>query len=93
MKSGRIVLSAAGCLGSVRGSHAGHKTSLFAQLIFPVPSFAHAFLAAGSFNSVWNADLVSGNPGAVEENASGARNKADVRPLHGLGDPSSLKKM
>jgi hypothetical protein len=84
-------LSAAGCLDSVRGSHAGHKTSLFAQLIFPVPSFAHAFLAAWSPHSVWNAGLVSGNSGAVE--GIGKRsdgNNADLRPLQGLGDASPL---
>ena len=67
LKSGRITWSAAGCLGSVRRSHAGHKESLFAQPVFPVPSSARAFLAAGSPASVWNACLVSGNPGAVEE--------------------------
>ena len=94
LKSGRISLSAAGCLGWLRGSHAGHKTSLFAQLIFPVPSFAHAFLAAGSSNSVWYAGLVSSNSSAVERicNRSDG-NEAHVCPWHGLGDASSLKKI
>jgi hypothetical protein len=92
LKSGRIPLSAVGCLGSLRGSHAGHKTSLLAQLIFPVPSFAHAFLAAGSSNSVWNARLVSGNSSALEEECkSSDGNEANVCPWHGFGDASSPK--
>jgi len=94
MKNGRILQSTAGCLGSVRGSHAGHKASLFSQPLFPVPSSARAFLAAGNSTSVWNACLVSGNSSAVEETREKERGERSERvSFPGRPDASSLKKM
>jgi len=67
------------------GSHVGHKASLFSQPLFPVPSSARAFLAAGNSTSVWNARLVSGDSSAVEETREKERgNEVNVCPFQGV---------